>query len=106
MIGGRGIFRAAGWATLGLVAGYLLMQFTSVDERIQAWTARQAMVLFGDFSSEELAAMEKYGRRSEGLLAEGDPAPDLALWALDGGRSQISDFYQDKPLVLVFGSYT
>jgi hypothetical protein len=45
--------------------------------------------------------------RSEGSLEVGDLAPDLELQAADGsGLKKISDFYRDKPLVLVFGSYT
>lgn len=49
----------------------------------------------------------KYDIRSEGILQEGDLAPDLELERLDGtGRAKFSDFYGSKPLVLLFGSYT
>jgi hypothetical protein len=45
--------------------------------------------------------------RSEGSLTVGDLAPDLELGAVDGsGPKHISDFYREKPLVLIFGSYT
>jgi hypothetical protein len=45
--------------------------------------------------------------RSQGSLEVGDLAPDLELQAVDGsGPKKISDFYREKPLVLVFGSYT
>lgn len=45
--------------------------------------------------------------RSEGMLRVGDLAPDLELAAAaDGALLRLSDFYQDKPLVLIFGSYT
>ena len=49
----------------------------------------------------------EYDIRSEGSLAVGDLAPDLELAAADGsGTRKISDLYREKPLVLVFGSYT
>jgi peroxiredoxin len=49
----------------------------------------------------------EYDIRSEGSLAVGDLAPDLELAAADGsGTTRISDLYREKPLVLVFGSYT
>lgn len=45
--------------------------------------------------------------RSEGSLSIGDLAPDLELGAVDGsGSKRISDFYAEKPAVLIFGSYT
>jgi hypothetical protein len=49
----------------------------------------------------------EYDIRSEGSLAVGDLAPDLELASADGsGPKKISDLYREKPLVLVFGSYT
>jgi len=49
----------------------------------------------------------EYDIRSEGTLRVGDLAPDLELARADvTGRSSLSDFYRDKPLVMVFGSYT
>jgi hypothetical protein len=49
----------------------------------------------------------EYDIRSEGSLAVGDLAPDLELAKADGSGSQrISELYREKPLVLVFGSYT
>ena len=49
----------------------------------------------------------EYDIRSEGSLAVGDLAPDLELATADGsGPKRISDLYREKPLVLVFGSYT
>ena len=44
---------------------------------------------------------------SEGQLHVGDLAPDLELQRLDAsGTAKFSNFYQEKPLVLVLGSYT
>ncbi len=49
----------------------------------------------------------EYDIRSEGSLAVGDLAPDLELASADGnGTRKISELYREKPLVLVFGSYT
>jgi len=49
----------------------------------------------------------KYDIRSEGLLQVGDVAPDLELERLDGsGRVKFSQLHSDRPLVLLFGSYT
>lgn len=49
----------------------------------------------------------EYDVRSEGSLAVGDLAPDLELVSADGtGSKRISDLYREKPVVLVFGSYT
>jgi hypothetical protein len=49
----------------------------------------------------------EYDIRSEGSLQVGDLAPDLALESVDGsGPRRISELYRERPLVLVFGSYT
>jgi hypothetical protein len=49
----------------------------------------------------------KYDIRSEGILQVGDVAPDLELERLDGsGRVRFSQLHSDRPLVLLFGSYT
>ena len=49
----------------------------------------------------------EYDIRSEGNLRVGDLAPDLELQSADGsGPWKLSDLYSEKPLILVFGSYT
>ncbi|MFQ5741228.1 MAG: hypothetical protein ACE5JX_19690 [Acidobacteriota bacterium] len=49
----------------------------------------------------------QYDIRSEGVLSVGDLAPDIELLSLDGSTPRrLSDFYREKPLVLIFGSYT
>ena len=51
--------------------------------------------------------INEYDQRSQGLLQVGDLAPDLAMENADGsGPRPLSDFYQTRPLVLIFGSYT
>ncbi len=45
--------------------------------------------------------------REPDRLFVGDAAPDFALRPLDGGRTvRLSQFKGDRPVVLVFGSYT
>ena len=48
----------------------------------------------------------EYDVRSEGMLQVGDLAPDLELNDLDGQPHQLSEYFAQRPLVLVFGSYT
>lgn len=51
--------------------------------------------------------MLRYDKRREGTLKVGDKAPDVALTALDGKTAvSLLEKAPDKPLVLVFGSFT
>lgn len=48
-----------------------------------------------------------YDQRREGAFHVGDKAPDVVLGTLDGSREvHLAEFIGDKPLVLVFGSFT
>ena len=48
-----------------------------------------------------------YDQRREGSLVVGDPAPDVALTAIDGSPDvQLASLMRAKPLVIVFGSFT
>ena len=54
-----------------------------------------------------IIGMLRYDQRQEGKLKVGDRAPDVALIALDGKTPvRVRDSIGDKPLVLVFGSFT
>jgi hypothetical protein len=51
--------------------------------------------------------MLRYDQRREGSLKVSDPAPDIVLERPDGlGPVPLSRYIGQKPLVLVFGSYT
>jgi hypothetical protein len=54
-----------------------------------------------------IIGMLRYDQRQEGKLRVGDLAPDVALVALDGSTPvHVAESIGDKPLVLVFGSFT
>jgi hypothetical protein len=53
-----------------------------------------------------LWGMLLYDQREEGTLAVGDPAPDVAVVALDGTRAQVREWTGSQPVVLIFGSHT
>ena len=54
-----------------------------------------------------IIGMIRYDQRQEGKLRVGDRAPDVSLLALDGQTPvKLSATIGDKPLVLVFGSFT
>ncbi len=54
-----------------------------------------------------VVGMLRYDQREEGTLKVGNAAPDVSLVALDGRtRVPLAASVGDKPLVLVFGSYT
>jgi hypothetical protein len=80
---------------------------------IAVWTLVVA-VAAGSFFVARREAMKrgyvklgKYDIRSEGILQVGDIAPDLELERLDGsGKTKFSQLHSDRPLVLLFGSYT
>jgi len=49
----------------------------------------------------------RYDQREEGRLKVGDAAPDVELRALkDGKRETLASHFGEKPLVLIFGSFT
>lgn len=66
--------------------------------------ATAALVTIGP---RNLWGMLLYDQREEGNLRVGDQAPDVLLTALDGStRVRLRDRVGEKPLVLLFGSYT
>ncbi len=54
-----------------------------------------------------IVGMLLYDVRREGRLVVGDPAPDVVLASIDGSPDvQLASLMREKPLVLVFGSFT
>ena len=54
-----------------------------------------------------IIGMLRYDQRQEGKLKVGDRAPDVQLLALDGKTPvRVVEMVGEKPLVLVFGSFT
>jgi len=48
----------------------------------------------------------RYDRRERGSLVVGGVAPDLSLTMYDGSPLRLSELWQARPVVLVFGSCT
>lgn len=60
-----------------------------------------------DEGQRHVVACSLVAHRRKDRLAAGDPVPDLELSRLDGGASvRLTDWVGDRPLVLVFGSFT
>ena len=56
---------------------------------------------------EDVMSSPSYRRLMTPELAPGDPAFPLDLPLLDGGgRVSLADFADDRPVALIFGSYT
>lgn len=54
-----------------------------------------------------IIGMLRYDQRREGPLKVGEKAPDIAMVALDGvSPVHLKDHMGEKPLVIIFGSYT
>lgn len=54
-----------------------------------------------------IIGMLRYDQRQEGRLVVGDMAPDVELLSVDGKRREkLAGYFHDKPLVLIFGSFT
>jgi len=53
-----------------------------------------------------IIGMLRYDQRREGTLKVGDMAPDVALLTLDGGEQRLAALIGQRPLVLIFGSFT
>ena len=72
-----------------------------------ALLAAAAIVMIARIGPRNLVGMVLYDRRREGDLAVGSRAPDVELCALDGSsRVRLLPARGERPLVLVFGSFT
>lgn len=55
---------------------------------------------------QDFFGMLRYDQREEGALAVGHAAPDVVVRALDGSQAHLRDRFGNRPVVLIFGSYT
>ena len=55
---------------------------------------------------EALPFLREVGYLDPERLAPGDPAPDVPLTTPEGEEVRLSRFWTERPVVLVFGSYT
>jgi hypothetical protein len=60
----------------------------------------------GFIGPRNVVGMLRYDIRSEGALKAGDRAPDIELVALDGSRTRLVERFSERPMVLIFGSFT
>ncbi len=66
-----------------------------------------SVVLAQDKAGKSRRGPSRRGASREGKLKVGDPAPDFTLASLDGKQQvTLSDFRGERPVALIFGSYT
>ena len=59
------------------------------------------------FGPRNIIGIIRYDQREEGALRVGDRAPDISLIALDGTtRESLHSWIGQRPVVLIFGSFT
>jgi hypothetical protein len=64
-------------------------------------------VVVAKMGPRNVIGMLRYDQRQEGKLKVGDRAPDVSLVALDGQSPvRLGEAIGNRPLVLVFGSFT
>jgi len=96
------IFLAALVALYALVVAGFYIAMRQTPERFGAIISSIPMrtLMYIPFQSMWMSARA-------GSLAEGDPAPEFVLPALASGPSvTLSEQYRERPVVLIFGSYT
>ena len=100
--------RKVGYIVAGLAAAYgvatagLYCAMCQPPEKFGAVMAHVPMVSMMVLPFEPL-----WMRARAGTLQTGDAAPDFQLRTLDGSRTvQLSSEYRERPVVLIFGSYT
>lgn len=65
-----------------------------------------ATIFVVKFGPRNVIGMLRYDQRREGDLKVGDRAPEAQLVSLDGKSSQSLFVADDKPTVVIFGSFT
>ena len=96
-----GLAGLAAVAYAGLLAYFYALMLRPPTEFARAWDAAPAF-------AKRIAPMPPLWKRARaGTLEIGDPAPDFTLATPDkAARMTLSDYRGDRPVVLVFGSYT
>ena len=98
---------------VGIIAGFLALWFVCLS--LLWWAMRQPPEAFGKVMAKVPApaafllfpfeTLWTHARKGE--LEPGDPAPDFSLQRVDkSGWVQLSTLTHQRPVVLIFGSYT
>jgi hypothetical protein len=99
---------------LGLVAAVCFVGWLGLEMYVN-WAMHQSPEVFGGVMARMpmpaffvLPFETLWNRARAGHLNPGDPAPDFALKQLQGTEApvEMAGLWQDRPVVLVFGSYT
>jgi hypothetical protein len=108
VISTRTLLRAAGgFAVVSVLlwAGATAALYAAMRQTPETFGAIMSHVPSGAMIALPFKPLWMSARR--GRLAVGDPAPDFALPVLHGDRVvRLSDESRQKPVVLIFGSYT
>ena len=80
-------------------------------KKILKWTLAAVVVLVAAgviwIGPRNVIGIIRYDQRAEGKLKAGDAAPDVALVDLDGKTPvHLAERIGQKPLVVIFGSFT
>ena len=101
------------WRLIGFFAAGCLCLYAVLTAALY-WTMRQPLDRFGAIMKHVpgvamavLPFEPIWMRVRAGTLHPGDTAPDFVLSTVDhSSHVRIADEYRDKPVVLIFGSYT
>jgi hypothetical protein len=100
-----GFVRAAGWVYAR--AGDTMKLWKKIVLGVFLLLLAAGGLMAWKIGPRNIIGMLLYDQRQEGSLKVGDRAPDVTLVALDGITPvHLQDSIGDKPLVLVFGSFT
>ena len=90
-----------------MVSGLSMTNKNKALVAVAALLLAGACAVVGFIGPRNVIGMLRYDQREEGRLKVGDVAPDVELRVLSGGGGEkLSAPIGDKPLVLIFGSFT
>jgi hypothetical protein len=101
------------WKALGVAVGILAGAYALTTAGLY-WAMRQPPERFGAIMAHVpmpammiLPFQPLWMSARAGRLQVGDAAPDFLLPTVDGaGKVRLSEEYRERPVVLIFGSYT